>query len=141
MTKTCTNPKCTQVNPQPLTNFHRSMKGRLGHRPRCKACHRQYQLDNSEALKKYDKIYCAKHAELRAARSRAYYAANTERHKATIKSWRSRNQEKIKAHSLTYYVANRETILAKQREAHRTPEARAKRAAYYLARRAAKKVS
>lgn len=39
--KSCTNPNCQEVNPQPLSNFSKNKKGRGGLYCHCRACQRK----------------------------------------------------------------------------------------------------
>lgn len=94
-TKTCSNPKCGQSNPQSLENFVRSRHESDGRYHRCKSCRKRYLEDNKDKLKAASDIYGKK------------YRADGE------------NKKKATRRASEHYAANRQKRLQTQQSFHR----------------------
>lgn len=55
--KTCSNPNCKEINPQPITAFSKEKGRKDGLQFRCKACHKEYKAANREKILKQKAIH------------------------------------------------------------------------------------
>lgn len=90
--KSCSNPKCAQINPQPLERFSKRNGIGDGYQGRCKVCANAAKL-----------IWYNKNIEIQRANTRAYAAKNREKVKESTKRWTRENPEKVKS----YYLKKR----------------------------------
>lgn len=104
-TKSCTNPKCEQVNPQPVTEFYLN-RGRPKDRynSHCKSCFRRYYEDNQEKLR----LQRTERYRIHKEKNKERLKVNKEKTPRNIKEYYQDNREKIIEQSLNNYRANLE---------------------------------
>lgn len=104
--KTCTNIKCQQANPQPLTNFSKEKSRKDGLQFHCKGCSRDYRALNKEkiairktkyALENKDKI-----AKYMTEYHVHYHEDNRENILAKRKMYRDSHKEEVAADKLKW---------------------------------------
>jgi len=121
---------------KPISEFHRKLHSRDGHRSACKVCtnasNKRRADQNREWERERQRAYYIAHKEER----RAYRMANAERQRAFYKQWFKKNQERMREYGREYYRVHPEVA----RKAGRKWEAanRDKRRAIDRRRRARK---
>ena len=90
--KCCSNPKCYQINPQPLENFCKTKDKSSGYISRCKHCNKLYRQENSIRIQAYRDNHKEKTKIYRAM----YYAENKEDLLARCKEYTKRPEIIIK---------------------------------------------
>lgn len=93
--KNCSNPTCSQINPQPFENFHKNKTGKNGLKSHCKSCRKIKTRIRYKANK--EKILAV---------NKVWTKANTEKAKSIAKEWREANPEKTKAANKAWVKAN-----------------------------------
>lgn len=112
-TKSCTNPKCEQVNPQPVTEFYLNRGRGDGYNSHCKSCWRRYLEANREKRRRKQEEYNHTHREYTRKygqdnresiikKKRNRYKANPELQKERTRLWRENNPEKDKERTRRY---------------------------------------
>jgi hypothetical protein len=104
--KSCSNIKCKQSNPQPLSSFFKDSNKKGGFRYNCKSCcndiQNRYYESNREYITIRRKTYCKEHADYRASQQRKYYERNSDKEKLRNRIWLKANPAKK-----AYYNAKR----------------------------------
>lgn len=91
--KNCLNPKCVQINPQPVDNFYKDVRIKDGIRSRCKKCLNKASIvwmkNNPEKASKSQKLWASKNPEKRKKIKERWTKNNPERAKACylVKYW------------------------------------------------------
>lgn len=93
------NKLCSKCNIcKPIEHFHKRSTSRDGFRPDCKDCRKlestNHYFNNSEKLKKYQKIYAQKNKEKIKINKSKYFKANREQCYVKAAKWRTLNREK-----------------------------------------------
>lgn len=112
--KTCS--KCGET--KPCAEFSNSSASKDGLKSQCKACAKEYQELNKEALATKAAKYHLDNREAIIARKNSHYQDNKEA--ATL--YYEQNKETITAYKAEHYQINRETILAYNAEYQKTPK-------------------
>jgi 5-methylcytosine-specific restriction endonuclease McrA len=120
MPKTCSNPSCTQSNPQTTDRFHRDAHKPDGLRSRCKVCElvsaMEYRAERRDLLAKKQADYYARSSETARQASRQWKADNKERNQAGWQVWYEANKGKRSEYGRLYATANPDVMLEKQRK-------------------------
>ncbi len=120
MMKFCSNPNCTQSNPQNTSDFHKDSRKPDGLRSRCKTCElakaAEYRAQNRELLRKNQADYYERNGEIQKQASRTWKANNKEQTQAEWQEWYEKNKEHRSEYLREYAVANPNVILEKQRK-------------------------
>lgn len=85
--KTCINPNCTQINPQPESNFYPRPDNKIKLLPHCKKCHAirclpgqaKYKKNNAKLLSKKAMEHARKDIQKRRATGRRFRRNHSER--------------------------------------------------------------
>src|ERR1035437_3158833 len=101
-TKTCSNAKCEQTNPQQLTNFSMDKRSNDGLQFRCKECQKEYYRNNEEEVKKRHKKYRQTHKEEIKEHDKGYRQKYKEEAKEYHKEYRQNNKEELKEYYKEY---------------------------------------
>jgi len=92
--KNCT--KCSKN--KPISNFHNDRSRKDGKFPHCKECRsnetKEYNKNNSEAIKKYHKEYYEKNKEVISEKEKIKYPKKKQKVLARIKAWRKTDSGK-----------------------------------------------
>lgn len=116
-TKSCTNPKCEQANPQPVTEFYLNRGYGDGYNPHCKSCWRRYLEANREKRRQKQAEYRLTHKE----QEKEYRKVNKEKLLKMSREYGRANPGKRKE----YYLANKESMREKSLNSYRAnPEQR-----------------
>ena len=104
-TKCCTNPDCTEVNPQPVENFYKKKIAKDGLQYHCKTCTNKF-------TKKWKEENPEKAKESLKKASKKWKEENPEKAKESDrksgKKWREKNPEKVIEFQKNYYKKNRD---------------------------------
>lgn len=115
--KICTNPNCTQINPQELTAFHKKKSAKDGLISQCKICRNSsneiYRKVNPEKEKVRGVNYRKANKEKVNAKNTAWNKANPERVKFNQAAWQKANPEKVRANDIAWKKANPEKSKSK----------------------------
>ncbi len=107
--KTCTKCHITQ----PLSEFNKSKKGKLGLSSYCKACIRLKAIENKEQIKEYRRKYYTENKERLNEISTQYAISHKEETALYKKTYSLENKEKIKQYRADYYIENKTSITVK----------------------------
>lgn len=119
-TKTCSNPNCKQINPQPIENFHRDKRKKDGLRSRCKSCEleaaKRYRDAHKEERALKQREYYEKHGDIQRRASNNWKRENTERTKEYMRKWYEENKEDRRAYNKEYAEENHDGVLERSRK-------------------------
>lgn len=115
--KTCSNSRCSQRNPQPVSNFGPNNYSKDGYKSHCNSCRKaSYMADKDSIL----------------AKQRGYNERNRTKISIRKKGYRQRNLERIMRKNKTYYEANKDRLNKQKRGYYRrNHSARREQAAEY----------
>jgi len=114
-TKNCSNPKCTQINPQSLINFNKRKKSKDGLSCWCKDCHKNYHFENKEKIRIQRTEYRIKNKEIIAIKDAIKYEKNKEKIAIQKAIYRKKKKKEIAIQKALHYQKNKE----KQYREHR----------------------
>ena len=110
-TKNCSNPNCEQINPQPISEFHKSKKEKSGLSTRCKSCRHTYNIKNREMLAEKNAIRYEKDKEKISTQQKQYYQKNRKTIIEKTAKYVKDNKEKVRVSSAIFHMENRERRL------------------------------
>jgi hypothetical protein len=138
LTKSCKNPICPEINPQPIDNFYiRSEKRGGGPETRCKTCikakvkqwatdneeqvkaknkERRDRLENKQRAKEYAKTYREENHDELTRNNRNYYEENKEDYAIKSKVYRKLKEKELKITKKIYEEKNRKELQAYRRK-------------------------
>ena len=109
-TKQCTNIKCKQVNPQPITEFHKNNAIKSGLNSRCKSCatiySHEWEIKNKERRKLQKALEHEKHPTKRAEKKRRYVTKHRERVLEQHRTYYKENKESVDAYNYKWRHEN-----------------------------------
>jgi len=111
-TKECT--KCGQE--KPLSGFHKDKSGRLGVKPQCKVCRKQYYQENKDKLSEYQKQYNKENKDKISERKKQHYQKNRDKKLKYSKQYNKENKDKISE----YWKQYRQNLPSMIYEIHNT---------------------
>lgn len=129
-TKKCT--KCGEI--RKVEEFFKINKNSVKRRSHCKACHRQYNLDHADRIKKYCREYNLEHAdELKKKKqqynlehankikqnNQRYYLEHADEKKANQREYNKKHVGEIKKYNRQYSLKNAEKLKEKKRKYRR----------------------
>jgi 5-methylcytosine-specific restriction endonuclease McrA len=119
ITKYCSNKDCKQLNPQPISNFHKNKYTKDGYRSRCKACEleraNQYREHNRELLAQKQQKYYKEHGEVQRKSSRNWKESHKQRQQEYWQQWYEENKEHRAEYFRRYETDKPHIILEKGR--------------------------
>ncbi len=137
-TQTCSKLNCSQINPQPISNFY-FRKDSNKFTTVCKTCKAKqsllYRAENQDSIKESKSLNYQLNKTL--SKQKNYYSSHKEEILAKRKIYYIQNKEKIKAYKLKYYASftKEEKLQEKlKRKKYRKKKAKylaAKQRAYY----------
>lgn len=123
MVKRCSNPNCSEINPQSLDNYYtRNENRRGGLETRCKTCIRsktkKWANDNEEHVKEYKKREreLPENKEKAKEYNKEYREKNREELNQQNREYYEKNKDSYKKKSQEYRIKNREVLNAQQRQ-------------------------
>ena len=109
--KTCRVKDCTEINPQPLSNFVKDERYKDGYQNRCKSCQKKYDaqrfLENREKLLHQSKTYYAENIEAARAARALWRAMNKHIVRECHRRWRENNPGRANAKTRKYQLAKK----------------------------------
>lgn len=117
--KYCSNNNCKEINPQPLSNFHKDKNTKDGYKCRCKSCllayAKEYNLNNRELRAKKQREYYKKHGDIQRQSSNNWKNNNKDKCKEYYKKWHEDNRKHRSEYYKQYYNSNYEYMLDRAR--------------------------
>lgn len=104
---------CTKCNlPYPITNYHKSSRGKYGVDARCKLCVSAYTKSAESRARHYirNRAWRERQGEAGKAADRQRYCNNREYRLAQVKAYQQSNRDKVRAYMRLYCQRNREQI-------------------------------
>jgi hypothetical protein len=92
--KSCNNPKCNELNPQPPESFSKNRATKDGLRWQCRACDSVYRKENKEKRDAYNKEWDKSHPGWRSAYEKQWNKDNPDKVRAKDAKWRKNNPAK-----------------------------------------------
>lgn len=114
--KTCSNPKCTEINPQPEENYSIDKEGSYTwRRKRCKTCRfldrKKWGEDNRKKFNAYMRKYNGEHKDSKKYKDRYKNRSLKKRYKITLGEF----NEMLEAQKHTCLICERTTAQIKNR--------------------------
>lgn len=98
--KICRNKDCTNIKPQPFTNFVKDERYKDGYQNRCKSCQKKYDAlrfkNNQQVILAKSAIYYRNNLESARKRRAEYRKSHKELQKALEANWRKNNPGKAR---------------------------------------------
>jgi len=104
--KICGNPKCNQVNPQPLIEFSKDRSRQDGFQRMCKKCHKEYEIKNKEKIAIQHAVSYRKNIEERGKKQKAYNDTHKNEKSTTDAARYVKDKSKILAQNSHYKKSN-----------------------------------
>jgi|ERR1035437_212838 hypothetical protein len=108
--KTCSNPECSQINPQELTAFHKKKSSKDGLHSRCKFCcdivSAKYRKANLDRIKANQIAYHKANLDKARIASAKYRKDNLDKANIASDKCRKANPDKVKATNASYRKNN-----------------------------------
>lgn len=92
----------------PLDGFYKNNKGKLGRHSMCKKCFKQYELENKERIKAYQKEWNRKNKEYNINYNKEYQKNNKDKLNRVSREYYANNREERKNKMRKYYQENKD---------------------------------
>lgn len=114
--KNCAREKCTQQNPQPLTNFNKCRSNKDGLQRSCKDCLQKYRQEHRKEAQKYAEVYREVYSEKIQAANQIYNEEHREHRLQYFRKYNEKHREQAAIHRANNRARRRTRLNQRRKE-------------------------